>query len=101
MYKLIMSINNNEEYIVFPAVPAGIRGEPARGQVGQQVVHEHRQRREADGAAQVDRPDEDEHHRPDRQLGPVGHPGAHGGERTRQVTVPGHGEGRAGHAQQQ
>ena len=24
MYKLIMSINNNEEYIVFPAVPAGI-----------------------------------------------------------------------------
>ena len=24
MYKLIMSINNNEEYIVFPAVPDGI-----------------------------------------------------------------------------
>ena len=30
MYKLIMSINNNEEYIVFPAVPAGIGIQPCK-----------------------------------------------------------------------
>ena len=84
-----------------PRVPPGTRCEPARGQIGQQVVRQHRQRREADGPPQVDHPHEDEHHQPDGELGAVRDAGSHDCEPARQVPVAGHGEGRAGHAQQE
>ena len=82
---------------------AGVPGQRLGAGVGDRVVGEHGERREADRATQVGCQDDDRDDEPDGQLGMVRHLEArvHRRQGSRQVAVSSHGERRPRHSEDQ